>query len=60
MSTTIYIFLAKIRKIMYTPVNPSSTIQNWGLRGSKLYRNVFVMSRLSLPTAQEHKYPKIF
>ena len=26
---------------MYTPVNPSVTIQKWGLRGSKLY--VFVM-----------------
>ena len=32
------------RKIMYTPVNPSFTIQKWGLRGSKLYRNVFVMT----------------
>ena len=28
-------FLAEIRKIMYTPVNPSFTIQKWGLRGSK-------------------------
>ena len=28
---------------MYTPVNPSFTIQKWGLRGSKLYRHVFVM-----------------
>ena len=28
---------------MYTPVNPSFTIQKWGLRGSKLYRYVFVM-----------------
>ena len=36
-------FLAEIRKIVYTPVNPSFTIQNWGLRGSKLYRHVFVM-----------------
>ena len=34
--------LAEIRKIMYTPVNPSFTIQKWGLRGSKLYRYVFV------------------
>ena len=24
-------------EIMYTPVNPSFTIQKWGLRGSKLY-----------------------
>ena len=30
--------LAEIRKIMYTPVNPSVTIQKWGLRGSTLYR----------------------
>ena len=36
-------FWAEIRKIMYTPVNPSFTIQKWGLRGSKLYRYVFVM-----------------
>ena len=38
-----FMFLAKVRKIMYTPVNPSFTIQKWGLRGSKLYRHVFVM-----------------
>ena len=36
-------FLAEIRKIMYTPVNPSFTIQKWGLRGPKLYRYIFVM-----------------
>ena len=29
---------------MYTPVNLSFTILKWGLRGSKLYRYVFVMS----------------
>ena len=34
---------AEIRKIRYTPVNPSFTIYKWGLRGSKLYRHVFVM-----------------
>ena len=28
---------------MYTPVNPSFTIQKWGLSGSKYYRHVFVM-----------------
>ena len=28
---------------MYTPVNPSFTIEKWGLRGSKLYRHVFVI-----------------
>ena len=36
-------FWAEIRKLMYTPVNPSFTILKWGLRGSKLYRHVFVM-----------------
>ena len=36
-------FWGEIRKIMYTPVNPSLTIWKWGLRGSKLYRRVFVM-----------------
>ena len=30
-------FWAGIRKIMHTPVNPSVTIQKWGLRGSELY-----------------------
>ena len=34
-------FLAEIRKIMYIPVNPSLTVQKWGLKGSKLYRCVF-------------------
>ena len=34
---------AEIRQIMYTPVNPRFTIEKWGLRGSKLYRHVFVM-----------------
>ena len=29
---------------MYTPVNPSFTIEKWGLRGSKLYWHVFVMT----------------
>ena len=37
-------FLAKIRKIISTSVNPSSTIQKWGLKGPKLYRHVFVMN----------------
>ena len=37
-------FWAEIRKITYTPANPSFTILKWGLRGSKLYRHVFVMS----------------
>ena len=38
-------FWAEIRKLMYTPVNPSFTIQKWGLRGSTLYRYVFLMER---------------
>ena len=29
-------FGAEIRKIMYTPVNPSFTIKKWGLRGVKI------------------------
>ena len=29
---------------MCTPVNPSFTIQKWGLRGSNLYWYMFVMS----------------
>ena len=36
-------FRANIIKIMYTPLNPSFTVIKWGLRGSKLYRHVFVM-----------------
>ena len=42
-------FYAVIRKIMYTPVNPSFTIYKWGLRGSKLYRRVFVMVIVVFP-----------
>ena len=36
-------FLSRNNKIMYTPVNPTFPIQKWGLRGSILYRHVFVM-----------------
>ena len=44
---------------MYTPVNPSFTIQKWGLRGSKLYRHVFVMgSFLLIFSANEKKKKK--
>ena len=39
-----YMFLSKNKKITYTPINPSFTVKKWGLRGSKLYRHVFVMS----------------
>ena len=44
-----YTFWAEIRKIVYTPINPSFTIWKWGLRGSKLYRYVFVMKNKKLP-----------
>ena len=36
------IFWVKIRKIMYTPVNPSFTIEKWSLKGLTLYRHIFV------------------
>ena len=49
MSTHNLIFQAKIRKIMYTPVNPSFTIKKWGLRESKLYRHVFIMKKIYMP-----------
>ena len=38
-----FMVLVEIRKIMYSPLNPSFTIQKWNLRGSKLYRRVFGM-----------------
>ena len=41
---TIYALSRNKRKI-YTPINTSFTIQKWGLRGSKLYRHVFVINR---------------
>ena len=46
MSTHILCFLADMRKIMYTPVNPSFTCTIWrcGLKVSKWYRLVFVMA----------------
>ena len=28
---------------MFTPVNPRFTMEKWGIRGSKLYRYVYVM-----------------
>ena len=42
------LFFSKRRKIMYTPVNPSFTIEKWGLRESTLYRHVFVTYELFL------------
>ena len=34
-------FLSRNKK--NTPVNPSFTVQNWSLRGSKLYKSVFMI-----------------
>ena len=48
-----FMFLAEIRKIMYTPINPSFAIQKWGSRGSKLYRHVFVMNNKQKKTKQK-------
>ena len=36
-------FLSRYKKIMHTPVNPIFTIIKEGLKGSKLYRYVFLM-----------------
>ena len=41
---------------MYTPVNPSFTIQKWGLMGSKLYRYVFVMQYFNRRTMADNSY----
>ena len=38
--------------MMFIPVNPSFTISKWGLRGSELYRYVFVMVRIGPPHAK--------
>ena len=42
-------FLSRTKKIIYFPLNPSFTILKWGLRGSKLYRYVFVMCEYIYP-----------
>ena len=42
-------FLSRIKKIMFTPLNPSFIIYKWGLRGTKLYRHVFVMWETASP-----------
>ena len=39
-------FWSRNKTITYTPVNPRFTIQKWDLRGSKLYRHVFVMVKI--------------
>ena len=50
-------FLSRNKEIIYTPVKPSFTIQKWGLRGSKLYRRVFVMQRkVNCNTFCTHKH----
>ena len=36
-------FEQKYAKIMYAPVSSSFTMKKWGLRGSKLYKYVFVI-----------------
>ena len=36
-------FRAKLRKILYIPVNPSFTILKWGVRGCSLHGLVIVM-----------------
>ena len=41
-------FWAEVRKLMYTPVNPSFTVWKWGLRESKLHRRVLMMKLTSL------------
>ena len=54
MSTHNLCFFIKIRKIMYTSVNPSFTINKWGLSRSKLYRHVLVMSDLVYTVSQAY------
>ena len=45
-------FFRKIRKIMYTPVNPSFTILiKVGFKGVKIYRRVFVRQKLRFLTS---------
>ena len=39
-------FLSRNKKNNVYPCKPSFTIEKWGLRGSKLYRHVFVMNWL--------------
>ena len=46
MSTNNLCFWADIRKLVYTPVNTSFTVRiKMGLKGSKLYRHIFVMNQ---------------
>ena len=49
------LFLSRNIKKMYTPVHPSFTIQMWGLRGSKLYKYVFVMEMSNLFSGKNKK-----
>ena len=41
---------------MYTPVNPSFTILKWGLRGSTLYRHVFLLGKRILLCYNRHLF----
>ena len=43
-------FLSRSMKNNVYPENPSFTTKKWGLRGSKLYRHVFVMEALLMST----------
>ena len=45
-------FLSRNKKTNVYPVNPSFAIKKWGLRGSKLYRHVFMMNTLSMTEAK--------
>ena len=43
LTSTHSLFWIKNKKNRYTPVNPSFTIQKWGLRGYSLHGHVFLM-----------------
>ena len=45
---------------MYTSVNPSFTIYNWGLRETKLYRRAFVMLKRQQLSPLANKIAKSF
>ena len=47
MSTHNLCFRVKVKKNMYTPVNPNFTISKWGVRGYTLHGHVSMMSSLS-------------
>ena len=43
---------------MYTPVNPFYYKKKWGLRASKLYRRVFVMSAQNIDCSYALEPPR--